>query len=179
MIFVRILAVAIIFASCSPPQEQRELSAEQVTRLLNLAYAKQDSGALDVADTVYRHLLKYQVSPKDSIDISNGYLSLLLRRRMTTDIRKYIDRSVPASSVSVDDRFFRSINLFQTFLIERKCDSALLELNHLYDLVEREGARQLSMTDLDQNKYALLIDCYHLPDSARAWALARGLPMLP
>ncbi|MBK6550413.1 MAG: hypothetical protein IPG11_08370 [Flavobacteriales bacterium] len=75
----------------------------------------------------------------------------------------------------MDDRFFRSINLFHTFLIEKQCDSASAELDRLYSFVEQEGAKQLSVTDLDYNRHAVLIDCYGLADSARSWAESKHL----
>jgi|GEM_PF-4659459 len=118
---------------------------------LNLAYALTDQGLLSEADSVYKTLLKHQVSTEDSTAISMSYIQVLLGLDDYQGALLHIDRAFPVGTLGPWDELRRHSLRQQVFFGLNDRENIKGEQAVLLSLVEHHAGLQLSLGDVVAN----------------------------
>jgi hypothetical protein len=146
-----LLLVAMVLYECRSEPVVVRLTTEEVLERLKIAYALEDSGNYLSADSIYRELLTYSVTPADSSSISASYLSVLRKKADFRGMLFHSNRAFPENSAENRDLLRRHSYRMDAFLALRMCDSTRIELVNLVKLVEQDSTLQLKIADLIHN----------------------------
>jgi hypothetical protein len=147
--------VMLVILACQHDNNRPKLSHENTIRYIDSAYVFIKKGNYTQADSIFKKLLMYQLSPSDSIYMSMGYVPVLLNKNDTRDALIHIDRAFPKNNTDRNNLLRRYSYRLTAFMIDKNCIKARHELDLMFNLIGNDSTMSLSKADLIYNRTVL------------------------
>lgn len=160
---LQVICPMLLLLGCDTDRTLQDVETKDISASLEHAISLRDSGMFEAADSAFKAILALRPSSTDSIRVSMSYVPVLIRLNKRELALGHIDRAFPDGGDDLRMLMRRSSFRFQLFIKNRECDSARIELEREFHLVEQDTTLQLTRADIEFNRTFVDSVCAIIP----------------